>query len=443
MKKGKKGLTEKLIYNNKFLLFFSIVLAITIWATVKINYSTDIARVISDVKITLSENAEEDSDYKYFVDEDQLYVDVEISGKAYNINSNVINKDDIIVTTSEVYVDSAGYKVLSLNARFANGKGNGNAQIVSVIPSTIAVYYDREITGKFNVKAQLLNDEEGLIDENYIIGDLVAYPKTVEITGPETIVSQLNNVYFQAELDDDLLPLTATKTVSAAVKYEFNGTADSYYLSCPELETNPPTVTITVESQREIPTVIKYINEPSAYSAQGDNITVNPEKVKIQSNANDVNSRTQYIVGTVDFRELSNKVEVLTFKADSTSGFNMLVDDIEEFTVTVDFSDMSRRTIDGSQSRVHFINEKSGYSYNVNFESGGLNAITVIGPAESIEKITQEDIWIEINVSDLDHSQREPQSIEVSNISILSDQAEDCWIYGVYTATVTVAPEKK
>ena len=46
MSKSKKSKVESLFYNNKFLMVFSVVMAILLWATVKINYSEELTRVV-------------------------------------------------------------------------------------------------------------------------------------------------------------------------------------------------------------------------------------------------------------------------------------------------------------------------------------------------------------------------------------------------------------
>ena len=439
MKKMKKSLTEKLIYNDKILIIISVLLSVTIWATVKINYSNETSRVVSDVKITLSTEGENEEGYKYFVDDELLYADVEISGKSYNINSNVISKDDIVVTASDAFVDSVGKRWLTLSARIANGKGGNAAQVVSVTPSTIAVYYDREITDTFNVEAQLNNSTDALVDEGYIAGAPVPSVKTVEITGPESVLNQLEKVYLQATIPEDELPLTKTKTMAATVKYQFGSSADSYYISCPELEKNPPTVTVSVKERREIPTAVKYINQPEAYSPSDDNVTISPEMVNVISNTN--SAETKYIIETIDFRELSNKVNKFVYTAEETQSSDKLADDISLFTVTIDFSDMSRKAVGGNSSNVLFVNSKEDFDYTVDFSGGGLDSIILIGPSDALSQITSEDIQIEINVSSLDLARSGSQQIEVSNISIQNEAGKTCWVYGSYTATVTAVPK--
>jgi hypothetical protein len=44
MSKNQKSSIEGLFYNNKFLMVFSVVVAILLWATVKINYSDNATR---------------------------------------------------------------------------------------------------------------------------------------------------------------------------------------------------------------------------------------------------------------------------------------------------------------------------------------------------------------------------------------------------------------
>lgn len=440
MKKNKKSLTERLVYNNKFLLFFSVVAAILLWATVKVNYSNDITRVIDEVRISLSAGNEEENGYRYFVDEEQLYVAVEITGKAYDINSNVISKDDIIVSASEVYSDTAGYKVLSLSAKFANGATGRNAQIISVTPSTVAVYYDMEVTQTVNVEGVITNGKDALISEGFSVGNPVASLSTIDVTGPATVVSQLNKVYFQATIDKKDLPLTKTQTLPATVKYDFNGAADSHYLSYEIPETNPPTVTVTVKTEKEVPTAVKFINEPSNYSADDGNIRISPDSVKILCNTGNAETFDRFVVKTVDFRELKNQRNTFTVTSKDTPNANLLIDEDQVFTVTVDFSSMKSRLIAGGQANIVFVNDNKDFEYTVDFEGSSLESICLIGPAASLERINPEDIQIEINVSGLNLARSGEQEIEVSNITVQNDEINDCWVYGKYVARVTAAP---
>lgn len=439
MKNKKHSPAEALFYNNKFLLVFSILISIVLWATVKINYSADTVRTVSDVRVSLTNTLSEGSDYVYFVDDEKLYVDVEISGKAYNINSNAISKDDIIVESNGTYVDSSGYKVLTLSARLADGTGMGDVKITSVSPSTIAVYYDRKATRTFNVEAKLLNDLDSLVEGDYTVGQPAASLSTVDITGPVTMLNSLKNVYFTAEIDEEDLPLTASKEIRAEMTFAFESGGNSDYLTCESIndESNPATVTVPVFLTSDVATSVKFVNQPGYYTDSLPEISISPASVEIFYNPKDGNTIEELYVGTVDFRNISNTVNRFSFPVDENLGVNIVDKSLEEFTVEIDMSSLTQKTLDTVPGKIVYLNQYDDYDYTIDTTTGNLGSIVLIGPAKSLEAITADDIQIEINVSSLDLESGVAQTIEVSNISIQNDDVNDCWVYGKYTALIT------
>ncbi len=438
MANNKKSKLESLFYNNKFLMVFSIVLAVLIWGAAKINYSEETVRTVSDVKISLSNTLSDGSDYVYFVADEKLYVDVEISGKAYNINSNAVSKDDIIVEAAGTYIDSSGYKLLNLTAKLADGVG-GDVEITSISPSSIAVFYDRKVTQTFNVEAKLKNDLSVLAEGKYSVGQPVASMSTVDITGPVTVLNKLQNVYFEAEIPEESIPLTASTEVPAQISYKFDGTAKSEFLTCESIndEANPATVTVPVYVTSKVPVGVKFINQPTVYTDNPPKAQITPDKVEILYNPKDGNELDKLYVGTVDFREVQNKVNQFTFKVDEKLGANVVDKSVKEFTVKVDMSSMSRKTFDSAPSKIVYLNGNEKFDYTIDYDNSNIDRIILIGPKESLDKITVDDIQVEINVSSLNLARSGSQTIDVSNISIQSDKVNDCWVYGQYTARIT------
>jgi len=436
----KKSKLEALFYNNKFLMVFSVVLAVIIWGTAKINYSAETVRTVSDVRVSLTNTLTEGSDYIYFVDEEKLYVDVEVSGKAYNINSKAITKDDIIVEATGTYIDSSGYKLITLTARLSDGVG-GYVNINSVSPSSIAVFYDRKTTSSFNVSAKLKNGTEGLVEGKYTVGQPVPSLSTVDITGPATVLNRLQNVYFEAEIPEDKLPLTASLELPAEISYKFEGTADSRFLTVEGVnsESNPPKVTVPVSVVGKVPVGVKFLNQPSVYTENPPKAEISPDEVEISYNPKEGDKYDVLYAGTVDFREVSDKVNSFSFKVDEKLGVNVVDKNLKEITVEVDMSSMERRTINGTAGKIVYLNQDDNFDYTVDFSFGNLDEIVLIGPEESLKKIKEEDIQIELNVSTVNLARAGAQIIEVSNISIQSEEVNDCWVYGKYTARVSAS----
>ena len=126
------------------------------------------------------------------------------------------------------------------------------------------------------------------------------------------------------------------------------------------------------------------------------------------------------------------------FPVDEKLGVNLVDKTLSSFRVSVDMSNMSSKTLDKAPTKVVFLNQLEDYNYSINFENSNLDEIVLIGPEESLKKITADDIQVEINVSSLSVNSGIIQKVKVSNLSIQSDEFDDCWVYGEYAAAVVV-----
>ena len=438
MTKDKKAF-DKLFYNNKFVLAFSILLALVFWATVKINYSDNTTRTVSDVKITLDSTFAKENDFVAFIDSDKLTVDVEISGKSYIINSKSFSRDNIIVEASSGYIDSAGYKVINLSAKTTEN----DVSVVNISPSTITVFYDRKTTGTFNVEAKLNNNLDTLVQDGYSVGQPVASLSTVDVSGPASVVERIKKVYFEATLDDNNLPLEATREVTAKVTFDLDNDRGAQFLVCDSIseEANTATVTIPVSKVKTVPTSVKFINEPKAFEENPPNVTIYPSKVEISYNPLDDTDYETFNVGTIDFKTLTNGMNTIEFKPEEKSVVNIVDSSITKFTVKVNLYSQSMTTLDATAAQTVFLNQTDGYKYTADLENSGLDSIKIIGPKNEIDKITPDMLQIEINVSSLDLSKAGSQTVEISNISIKDSRYQSSWVSGKYRARVRVSPK--
>ncbi|MGN0468807.1 MAG: YbbR-like domain-containing protein [Acutalibacteraceae bacterium] len=435
--KNKTGFFERLLFNNKFLLIFSFLLAIALWTTVKVNFSDNSARTINDITISSKILNSKEGDYVAFVDKDSLVFNVEVSGKSYDISSSSFSKDNIIIEASPVYVDSVGYKTVSLTAR-TNVSG---VSVLSINPSQITVFYDIYREREINVVAKLDKEISELATGEYLAGEPVASMNTVHVSGPATVVDKIKNVFFVSSVDEDDLPLSSTKEITAKISYDVDSEKGKKFVKCIDVDNknNPATITIPVYKSKTVPVTVSFINEPEQFKNNPPNITITPSEVKIKYSAQeDDEDYKELNCGTIDFRNLSNSVNKFTFKLDDAKSA-LIVGEDKTFQVTIDLSSYSKKTIEETSFGVVLLNQVDGYNYTVDLNSSGLKDVVVIGPKNSIDNIKSDDLQIEINVSQLDLDKTSAQNVNVSNISFVNKKYDDCWVYGRYTAKVTVS----
>ena len=358
--KNKSGIFEKIFYNNKLLLVFCIILSITLWTAVKINVSDNTSRTISDVKVTIDTALLEENDFKVFADEEDLYVDVKVSGKSYNINSYSLTENEIIVEATTGYVDASGYRILNLTGRTTDT----DVSVTGITPSTITVFFDKEAKETFNVEAKLTNGDADLSKEGYVVGHPVASMSTVEVSGPASVLEKLNKVYFEATVDESEIPLTVTKEIAADISFDLESERGSQFLLCnrvmAEDDANTATVTIPVYRVKNVKTSVKFINEPKDFDKNNAPVLINPSEVEISYNPKGNEDIETLNVGTVNFRQLDNKVNTLEFVLDAKTSANIINTQQSVFTVTVDMSGMSKRVFEEVPGKIVALNSKEG-----------------------------------------------------------------------------------
>ena len=432
--KEKKTLYERIFYNNKLILALSFVLAIILWAIIKINYSENTTRVISDVRVNLDAALAAENDFEPFYDDDDLKVEVEVYGKAFDINNYSLSRDDITIEATSGYIDTAGYKTLTLTPVV-----DGSVSVVKITPSTISVFFDRPRTAQVNVEARLTNETGSLVADGYTVGQVAPSVNTASVSGPASVVDNLKKVYFEATVADDQLPLSATTEVKAKISYALDKQRDSRFLVCDNVGTdsNPATVTIPVYKVDTVPTAVKFVNQPPFFDNNPPSVRISPAEVKI-SYTPDEDSYNSFTVGTIDFHDLKKGINRFRLTVDET-GAALLSNTAEKtFQVQIDLRNMHSKTIDATGSNVVFLNGSNNKKYTANLGSSGLDALTLVGSAASLEKLNADQLQIEINVSALKTEKDGWQKVKISNIAILPEDVSDCWVYGSYDALVLV-----
>ncbi|MBQ6265100.1 MAG: hypothetical protein IJK60_06595 [Clostridia bacterium] len=415
---------SKLFFNNKFLAAFSLVAAFIVWLGVAIVFAPEDERVIDDVpvKIELSQamktyglKAFGDSDYK---------VDVTVKGKRYNVSKMALGAQDIEVRANTAFVNSAGKYTLQLVA--SNATNRVDFEITSLSIEIIDVYFDVEKTKEFEIDRNIIAPN-GIVPDGYYAGEISLSESTVKITGPETEIDRIIGVNANVNIDE---PITATKTVNCVLS-AYNSTAsEPRYLT---YRTNQTDLTATVPVYRRVAlnTGVEFVNSPAKYIADRLEYSVSPSSAVFGVAESRIDSLNGTIsVGTIDFREINSEETEFKLSFDSESA--VLIDDsVTEFTVKVNPGAVVKKEIEVPLSSVIFEGTPEGSSPFLGQTSV---TVTVIGPAESLEKIDTGSFTVK---ADLSRIKNENELTEIPLTLTLTDN-DDCWIFGNYSTMVTL-----
>ncbi len=408
-----------LFNNDKFLLFFSLVAALVIWLLVVVNVSPATTRVIQGVKVTIDSTVPSQFGLEVF-GEKEFTVDVTVKGKKYQISPAALSSEDIVVTAQTNSVDSAGNRTLQLKAEPAEG---ADYTITNISSKTIDVYFDTAKTVQMVIEPQVITDGFSIVEEGFTSGNINLSETSVTVTGPSTEINRIEKVVAKLVLEKSL---SSNKSADAEiVLLNDKNKSDFKYVT---MNIEKVVLTIPVLQVKELETVVAFKNAPDNFIVTPLEYTISPSKDLFNISVDDYDKTVDFTVGTIDFKTLSPSNHVFTFLAEDVSIAEN--SNTEEFTVNVDMSGISQEYITCSAENFD-INNPDKKEYKIS----GLNkSVIVVGREKELESITEENIKVEIDLSELDISQG--QSVTVP--AVVSVDNSGCWIYGTYFVEVSL-----
>lgn len=408
-----------LFNNDLFAFVFSLLAALFIWLMVVINVSPATTRVIQGVKVNIDPTVPSQFGLEVFGEKD-FTVDVTVEGKKYQISSAALSAEDIVITAQTNNVDSAGNRTLQLKPEIPEG---ADYKITTLSTKTIDVYFDTSKTVQMVIEPQVETDNFPIVEEGFTSGSINLSETSVTVTGPSTEINRIEKVVAKLVLKKSL---SSNKSADAEIiLLNDKNKSDFKYVS---MNIDKVVLTIPVLRTKELKTIVAFKNAPDNFIVTPLEYTISPEKDLFDISVDDYEKAVDFTIGTIDFKTLSPSNHVFTFLSDDIA----VSEDSQtkEFTVNVDMSGISQEYITYSPDDFKVNNPD-----NKDYKISGLNkSIVVVGTEKDLESITNENIKVEIDLSELDIS--EGQSVTVPAV-IAVDNA-GCWIYGTYFVEVSL-----
>ena len=376
-----------LFNNDLFVLFFSLVAALVIWLMVVVNVSPATTRVIQDVKVTIDSTVPSQFGLEVF-GETEFTVDVTVSGKKYQISSAALSAEDVVIIAQTNSVDSAGKRVLQLKPEIPD---DADYTITNISSKTIDVYFDTAKTVQMVIEPQVVTDDFPIVKSGFTSGDINLSETSVTITGPSTEINRIEKVVARLELEKSL---SSNKSADAEIiLLSDKNRSDFKYVTT---SIDKVVLTIPVLQEKELETIVAFKNAPDNFIVTPLKYTVSPAKDLFNISVDDYDKTVDYTIGTVDFKTLSPSNRVFTF---SSADLKLSEESkTEEFVVTVDMSGISQEYFT-LPTKNFAINNPEKEDYRIS----ALNkSVVVVGAVKDLESVTEEDIKVEIDLSDID-----------------------------------------
>jgi len=416
---------RKLFYNNRLLMVFSVFLSFIIWLTVALVLSPEDQRVLKNVPVKIEmSNSVSSFDLRVF-GTDEYFVDVTVTGKRYLIGPGALKAEDISVTASTNYVDAAGK--YSLNIKAVPKNNNADYTITDISADYIDVYFDVYKEGEYLLTPDVETDLKNLVSPAYYRGDPVLSENAVTVSGPATEINKIKTIYAKAQIDK---MLTQTTTFDTLIIPTGENGSQLRYLTVNSGNADV-TLTVPVYKRAYLPVKASLIDIPSDFLEDPFTVTCSPAKVRCGLDENILDNTSVFEIASISFSQIRSGKNIFTVKPEQISS-GVVLDDIGQFTVTVEKQGLAERVFSLAKSNITLKNIPEGLSASV--EQNTVRNVIAVGMPGQLDLLTNADIYAEIDLEGLEAS----DSDQTVNAKLFTSNDNSCWIFGTYKVAVRI-----
>lgn len=435
MKKSKFSLNS-IIYNNKILLVFSVIVAVIMWLVIAVEFTPETTVTIKNVPVNIDTSFLKNTLSLEAYGEEGLTVDVTIVGKRY------IVEDDEIINDLEVSANlgsvNHGGETFVLPIEVGSVSTRPEYEIVSISVDSVSVFFDVETSKEVPVRVNLVVDGgiENLAEEGYFASEPAPRLEMITVFGPKSEVDEISEIVAQVETQGGL---TKTESVVANLNMHKNNGQVPKYVQINSASTM--NVFLPVYKAVECDVECSFTGVPEAYVPTGYAVeggyfseeekallpftySVSPEK-DVFGFKKDSTDRT-IIIGEIDFSEIKPGTNELTFVFEDNE-FNTMSSDGSEFVITIEAPDV----VFGSPVELPETMKLLDGEQEVAVIEGAETLVQIVGPAESVALLTADNFA-------LDYKNATSNNDGTVTVPVVLVGANDCWIYGKYSVVTDV-----
>lgn len=400
----------------------AIIASVIVWFILAITQYPTINRTINDVPVNISlENTIAKEKGLSALNFKDMTVDVEIKGMNYEIGN--YKTSDLVATVDVSKVTKEGQYVLDIDVRSSHS--SDSCTIVSVSPSTVVVDFDR-ITEKLipvDVEAPYISAADG-----YTLKDTSVTPNEITLRGPENDLANVSKAVAKINTSSKLSE-DATIKADEIVLYDKNNniiTDTSITMD----ENQSFIASFILYKKKTVRFEVSIIGAPENFDVSSLPIVYSPQEITVFTPKLDDADVETRVIGTLPLSQirldLSQTYDIpLSAGEVSLSGDN---------TVTVTISSKEYDTKIFKVSQIITKNKPEGKKVTV--ETISLPTVTIIGPADDLNDLQENDLVASVDLSDVNKNGSYSKTATIS----ISEHSR-VWCFGSNEVQIAVSEE--
>lgn len=417
------GSLKKLVFNDKYLIIFSLLLAILVWIVTSLNIGTDEAKTIKlNVPISLGDEVSEQLGMQYYSFQETIDINVTISGAKYVIGQ--VDANDFSVKFDTSAVNRTGEQTIPILV--TNNSNTLDFTVTSTYPSSIDAYFDVNESKTFDL---YLSYDESNTANGYTFGTPVLSEDKVIVSGPKTFVDKIDRTVLNVDFGESK-DLTEPYNSDCNIEIEGAGVETNYLSITSRTDTKTPinqiSVTLPVLKKAILPIAVDFEDKPSGLPDNA--LSIKYSRDSISAGVLDSADISNAVIGSIAFSSLNVGKNEFKFDVTNLKGITVLDEELNTIKATVNVnSSYEAKTIRINRSEIDIEGVEKGKKASIKGLSK--NYVTVIAPSST--SASDLNLDIKCDVSEKREDKTYPLTITITNDN-------NAWVYSTYTATVDI-----
>lgn len=374
--------------NNRIgTILLSLVVAFGLWLYVITVVSTEQERPYNNVPVVLEGESVLRERNLMIVSDTDLTVRVELKGSRKNLND--LNSGNLTLTADLTGIYEAGEYQLGYSVQTPSNIPAGSVTVMNKEPGTVTVVVAERISRSIPVYVEYIGDTaDGFIaDKPQAELDY----QEVTITGPRETVELIARAYIQVDCTD------RTETITESYRFSLQD-AEGNPVDAAMITTNIEQVKVKVPVfQTKRVNLVLTVNPGGGATEETSSIVIEPAYIDVSGSESALKDLEQIVLGTLNLADIADDLEK-TYAITMPEGVTNL-SNIEEAAVTVSFPELTKKEF--TITNIKTVNVPEGMVPDLLTKQ---MTIVVRGPKALMNKLTAEDIFVEVDLTGVENT---------------------------------------